>query len=65
MSSSVINATAVLSLPDVSAAFHSIIVICTIHMSSEADRCLVTVESGNIYRSGMYTHVHMYVHLDT
>ena len=58
MSSSVINATAMLSLPHISAAFHSVTVTCTIHMSSEADECLVTVAGDNMYRSGMY--VYMY-----
>lgn len=62
VSPSVINATAMLSLPHISASFHSVIVTCTIHDNSEADECLVTAAGDNMYRSGMYIHMYMYVH---
>ena len=59
VSSSVTNATAVLSLPLVNMEFHSIIVICTIHPNSEADSCKVIAVGVNVNRTGTY--VYMYV----
>ena len=70
VSPSVINATAMLGLPHISASFHSVIVTCTIHVSSEADECLVTVAGDNMYRSGMlyvcmYIATCTYMHIST
>ena len=62
VSSSVINATAMLSVPHISTAFHSIIVTCTIHMSSEADKCQVIVGGDNMFTSGR-CNVHVHVHV--
>ena len=63
VASSIINATAILSLPLINKELHSIIVICTIHPDSEADGCKVIAVGGNVNRTRKYNvqYVHIYV----
>ena len=50
---SVSDAMAVLSTPDVSSILQSIIVTCTIHPNSTADQCVVmAMDDGGVNRTG-------------
>ena len=65
VASSVINATAALSLPFINKELHSIIVICTIHPDSEADGCKVIAVGGDVNITSKYNVQYLYTYCNT
>jgi len=63
VSSSVINATAIINQLVISREFHSIIVTCTIHPDSKADECEVIAIGGNMNRTGICTCMQLLINI--